>query len=90
MRYGFGYHHPHHWMGMGLVMPLVWLIFLAAFVWIFVRLARQGVFAAPHPMGAAGSTRETPEEVLDRRFASGEIDAEAHAAALQHLRDHRR
>jgi len=88
MRYGFGYHHPHHWTGTGFVMPLLWLIFLAAVVWLFVRLLRQGAFHTPHHAGIAA--RETPEEVLDRRFASGEIDAETHAAARQHLRDHPR
>ena len=87
MRYGFGYHHAHHWMGMGLIMPLLWLVFLAAVVFVVLRMMRTGAFHAPHP---AGRAPESPEEILDRRFASGEIDADAHAAARQHLKDHPR
>ena len=88
MRYGFVHHHEH-WAGMGLIMPLLWLIFLAVVVWFAFRFLRSSAFATPHP--ASGSqARETPEELLDRRFAAGEIDAEAHAAARQHLQDHPR
>lgn len=87
MRYGFGYHHAHHWAGLGFVMPLLWLLFLAFVVWIVVRALQRGTVPG---LSAAGRTTESPEEILDRRFASGEIDAEAHAAARQHLRDHPR
>ena len=88
MRYGFGYHHADHWMAFGILMPLLWLVFVAAIVWIVVRILMQrGAFHPPHPLGPP---HESPEEILDRRFASGEIDAEAHAAARQHLKDHPR
>lgn len=87
MRYGFGYHHHAHWFGMGLIMPLLWLVFLGLIVWFAVHFLRRTSFNAPY---AGSVTRETPEELLDRRFAAGEIDAEAHAAARQHLKDHPR
>lgn len=89
MRYGFGYHHHAHWLGMGLIMPLLWLVFLGLIVWLAVHVLRRTSFNVPYP-GAGVASRETPEELLDRRFASGEIDAEAHAAARQHLKDHPR
>ena len=87
MRFGYGYHHDHDWTAFGFVMPLLWLVFLAAVVFVVLRMVRTGSFRTPHPVGAA---HETPEEILDRRFASGEIDAEAHAAAREHLKDHPR
>ena len=89
MRYGFGYHHAHHWMAMGWIMPLLWLIFLGVVVWAAFRFLRKTSFATPQP-GPGFDGRETPEELLDRRFASGEIDADAHAAARKHLQDHPR
>ena len=88
MRYGFGFHHANHWGGIGFVMPLLWLVFVVAIVWLVFHYVRRGAFRTPYAMGA--DVRETPEETLDRRFASGEIDAEAHAAARQHLKDHPR
>lgn len=42
-------------------------------------------------MTRSGSTRsvaESPRQVLDRRFAAGEIDADAYAAARRALEDH--
>lgn len=89
MRYGFGYHHHEHWMGLALIVPLLWLIVIGLGVWVAVRVMRRSAPPAPYsPPGSA--VRETPEEVLDRRFAAGEIDADAHAAARQHLKDHPR
>lgn len=74
--------------GMGSGGVLVWLtslVVVALLVWLVVR------FAAP------GSTRELdgrerPEDVLDRRFAAGEIDVDtykAQRAALVEARRHR-
>ncbi len=68
--YGFGW----AWMAL---MPLVWLGFAALLVWAAVRL-----------IGASqrgGPGWETPEQILDRRYASGEIDAEAYAEARARL-----
>jgi putative membrane protein len=65
-----------HWMGDGfgwgvgmLVMALFWLLFAAALVWIVRavwdrRAVREG--PGPHP--------ESPLEILQRRYARGEID----------------
>lgn len=89
MRYGFGYHHHEHWMGLALIAPLFWLIVIGLCVWLAVRVMHRTAPLPPYlPPGSA--VRETPEELLDRRFAAGEIDAEAHAAARQHLKDHPR
>ena len=67
------------WMnGFGMViMVLVWggLIWLA--VWAVSRLSRGNQDALT---GA-----ESPRQILDRRFASGEVDAEEYAAARRVL-----
>ncbi|MGX1851535.1 SHOCT domain-containing protein [Streptomyces sp. NPDC055299] len=69
-------------------MPLVWIVLIGLVVWAVVRLTR-------HPSDRTGSRdgneppRETPEEILDRRFASGEIDADTYTQARERLAVHR-
>ncbi|MFD1660416.1 SHOCT domain-containing protein [Streptomyces caeni] len=72
-------------------MPLLWIVLIALAVWAVVRLTHH---TAPRDGGthrgpAPRETRETPEEILDRRFASGEIDADTYAEARKHLAAHR-
>lgn len=50
------------WM---ILSTLLWLALIGAILWSAHRLSA----------GGAGQRRETPLEVLDRRFAAGEIDA---------------
>ncbi len=66
------------WGGLGIGgmigMIVIWLLLIAAIVWAVSRLlpgrqARQG---------QSESGQETPEEILDRRFARGEIDVETY------------
>lgn len=73
--------------GMGwwmIVMTLLWVGLIAAVVWAVVRLLpdRSGRDRGePH--------RESPREILDRRFASGEIDAVAYDEARARLAEAR-
>jgi putative membrane protein len=67
------------WLGMG----LFWLVLLGVILYAVVRLLPSG--------GANGRDRgeDSAEEILDRRFARGEIDVEAYQAqraALRHAR----
>ena len=63
-------------------MPLVWIAVVGLAAWAVVRLAQRP--AAPdHRQGKPD--RESPEEILDRRFASGEIDADTYTKALESL-----
>ncbi|GAA1045120.1 hypothetical protein GCM10009566_69140 [Streptomyces murinus] len=65
-------------------MPLVWIALLGLLGWAMLRLTRH------HGGQERGSAaRETPEEILDRRFASGEIDAETYTDARERLAAHR-
>lgn len=75
------------WVWMAFL-PLVWIALIGLVVWAVVRLAR-------HPAGRDSDRgpwqppRETPEETLDRRFASGEIDADAYTEARERLAAHK-
>lgn len=75
MMYGYG----PGWIWMT-VLPLVWVVLVAAIVWLVVRLAQR-------PQGSEGGSdrRETPLEILDRRFAGGEIDDDAYTQARARL-----
>ena len=60
-----------HWyssMGAGdwLVMSVFWVALIGALVWAIVHLAPQH--------RAAHGTMERPDDILNRRLASGEID----------------
>jgi putative membrane protein len=57
-----------------IAMVVFWLVLIALIVWAVSRLlpgreVRQGPSA---------SAQETPEEILDRRFARGEVDLETY------------
>jgi putative membrane protein len=65
-----------HWMGGGfgwgfgmIVMAVFWLLFAAALVWI-----ARVVWDRGGPRQASGPRPETPLEILQRRYARGEID----------------
>ncbi|MFG2121985.1 SHOCT domain-containing protein [Streptomyces sp. NPDC048710] len=80
-----------YWNGGGwawmVFMPLLWVVLLGLVIWAVVRLT--------HPAGHDSSShgwkqppRETPKEILDRRFASGEIDAATYTEARERLAAH--
>ena len=73
----FGYQPGWGWM---MVMPLLWIGVLVVIAWTVVRLVPRGD-GATHP----APPRETPRDILDRRFASGEIDAETYSRARDQL-----
>ena len=70
--------------GMGaagwVLMSVLWVVLIAAIVWglaaLFGRADRPGIAAIS----------ERPEEILDRRLASGEIDTETYEALRAKLR----
>lgn len=68
--------------GMGtlgwIFMGLFWIVIIGLVVWAVVALL-------PGARSAGGSDRERPEEILDRRFALGEIDAEQYRRAREEL-----
>ncbi len=77
--------------GMGLggwfFMGVFWLVLLGVIIWAVVRLLPSGHQALGGPRAT-----EAPEEILDRRFARGEVDLEtyqAQRAALAQSRSER-
>lgn len=70
MGYGWG-------MGWGgwLVMGLFWVVLLALILFLVVRLLPTSGGGGQGQPGV-----DTPEEILDRRFARGEIDLETYQA----------
>lgn len=67
-------------MGYMWIWWLLGALVLIALVWAVVRAATPAV-------GATGAGRESPEQILKRRFAAGEIDREEYKARLNDLRD---
>lgn len=84
---GYGGFGGMGWGGM-VGMVLLWAVLIGLVVWAVTRLLparREG--GVPQP------GHETPEEILDRRFARGEVDVEtyqAQRAALASARGERR
>lgn len=78
-----------YWDGSGwawmAVMPLLWIVLVGLIVWAAVRLAH-----GPSGHNGGRSPQDSPEDILDRRFASGEIDAATYTQAREHLAAHRR
>jgi putative membrane protein len=60
--------------GAWLLMGLFWVALLAVIVWLVVKLLPAG----RRPTDLGGHS-ESPEEILDRRFALGEIDEQTYA-----------
>ncbi|MEU6510332.1 SHOCT domain-containing protein [Streptomyces sp. NPDC046942] len=72
-------------------MPLLWIALIGLAVCAVLRLT-QGPPGGPthRSHGWEGDKqRETPEQILDRRYASGEIDTDTYTEAREHLASHR-
>lgn len=69
------------WMA---VMPLLWIALVFLIVWAVAALAQPGRRTISPP-DYGRSWQETPQEILDRRFASGEVDADAYVQARDQL-----
>ena len=70
--------------GWWLLMVVFWIGLIAAIVWAGAQLVNR-----PGPADRAGGAAERPGEILERRLASGEIDAETYDALRAKLRSAR-
>lgn len=59
-----------------LLMALMWLTIIGLGIWFLTWITRRDQHHA-----SASEKNETPRQILDRRFAAGEIDAEAYSQA---------
>ncbi len=67
------------------LMSVFWVALIAAIVWVVAALvSRSGGRGA-----VAGGLAERPDEALDRRLASGEIDSTTYDALRAKLREAR-
>jgi putative membrane protein len=85
MMHGYGYDNWVAWLFMG----LVWLLLLALVIILALRLLPPG--SRP----GRGGSGESPLDVLDHRFARGELELDTYRAQRAVLeesqrRDHRR
>ncbi|MGW2749089.1 SHOCT domain-containing protein [Streptomyces sp. NPDC001450] len=81
------YWHGGGWAWMAF-MPIVWIVLLGLVVWAVVRLTQHST-GRDSGQSPGRQPRDTPEEILDRRFASGEIDADTYTEARERLAAHR-
>ena len=63
-----------------LLMTLMWFVIIALGIWLVTWITRRDQHL-PH----VSEKVETPRQILDRRFASGEIDAEVYSQARRLL-----
>jgi putative membrane protein len=70
------------WWNTGMIfMGLFWVVLIAFAVWAVLRLSRRDDDQARPGV-------ESARHILDRRFASGEIDAQAYAESRRVLEGH--
>ena len=67
--------------GWWILMIVFWVGLIAAIVWAGAQL-----FARPGQVDPSSGAGERPGEILERRLASGEIDAETYDALREKLR----
>ena len=67
--------------GWWILMTVFWVGLIAAIFWAGARL-----FARPNSVDRPVGAGERPGEILERRLASGEIDAETYDALREKLR----
>lgn len=76
MMYGYG--SDAWWM---ILMPLLWIVLVGAVVWAVVRTVR------PSPAAGPSGVAPTARQILDRRYAAGEIDDATYARMRTRLSD---
>ncbi len=76
---GFG---GHMGMGYGWIGGLVWLILLGGVVWLLISTLQRN---SGNLTGPQSQQHADPVEILKKRFARGEIDAEEYRERLRLL-----
>ena len=76
-------HEPHHmddgWGWGGFLTILFWIVLFGLVIAMIWFLFKRG------GRSAGGPSRESPEEILDRRYAEGKIDEEEYRRKKQEL-----
>lgn len=82
-----GYGPGWGWM---VLMPVLWVLLLGAIIWAVARLVQgSSDRGATRPPAIMPPTKtETAQEILDRRYASGEIDTDTYHQMRAELAGH--
>ncbi|MHB1066172.1 MAG: SHOCT domain-containing protein [Candidatus Nanopelagicales bacterium] len=85
--YGSGFYGaaPFMWIGMG----LFWIVLIGLVIILVVRLLPGSGTASQPPAASGPRSEESAEQILDRLFATGEIDEQTYRArrgALSEMR----
>lgn len=83
---GMGGWWPFMWVFMG----LFWVALIVLIVWLVVRLLPGSGSRQQGSAGIGGGPAESPEQVLDRLFAMGEIDEATYKSRRTALGEMRR
>lgn len=76
---------PFMWIGMG----LFWIVLIALVIFLVVRLLPGSGNVSQPPVVSGPRTVDSAEQILDRMFATGEIDEQTYRArrgALSEMR----
>jgi putative membrane protein len=76
---------PFMWVGMG----LFWIVLIGLVIFLVVRLLPSSGSPGQPPVSTGSRSVETAEQILDRMFATGEIDEQTYRArrgALSEMR----
>lgn len=74
-----GWYGNYGWNGWMVVMMLAWPVLIGLAIWAVVALTRRADEQVP---------AESPRQILDRRFAAGEIDIDAYTKSRSLLENH--
>jgi putative membrane protein len=83
--YGLNGAAPFMWIGMG----LFWIVLIGLVVFLVARLLPGSGSTGQPPAGSGPQAGEAAEQILDRMFATGEIDEQTYRArrgALSEMR----
>ena len=71
----FHFYEGHHFMGMHLIWWFIWAVFI---FWIF---------ATPYDIPGQKTKKDTPLDILKKRYAAGTITTEEYKEKKKHLED---
>jgi putative membrane protein len=76
-----GWYGGGGWWGVGMIaMLLFWVVVIGAIIWAAVRLTNR-----PQPPAPPVEPAQSPRQILDRRFASGELSEQQYVDARRLL-----
>jgi putative membrane protein len=82
MMWGYGYNMMGWWWVIGAVVVIA---LVGAVVWAAVAASRRSAYPPPTSPGGAPNATESPRQVLDARYAKGELTTEEYQERIKNL-----